>query len=87
MLDEAVATGDYQIELRLKRPWITFINQLITLGIVPEHAHGADYGRHPIGSGPYMLVHWEEGQQMIVEANPLYYGEKPQIERIGLVVY
>ncbi len=82
VLKEAVATGTYQVELRLKQPWITFVTQLIALGIVPKHAHGPDYGRNPIGSGPYKLVHWAEGQQMIVEANPLYYGEKPQIERI-----
>lgn len=82
VLDEAVATGDYTLELRLKEPQSTFVNRLISLGIVPEHAHGEEYARNPIGSGPYRLVQWDEGQQLIVEANPLYYGEPPQIERL-----
>lgn len=82
MLDEAVATGTYTVELRLKEPQSTFINRLITLGIVPKHAHGADYARHPIGSGPYKLVQWNEGEQLIVEANPRYYGEQPAIKRL-----
>jgi peptide/nickel transport system substrate-binding protein len=82
MFEEAVVTGEYSLELRLKKPWITFANYLITLGIVPKHAHGEEYGRNPIGSGPYKLVHWAEGQQMVVEANPLYYGEQPQIKRL-----
>jgi peptide/nickel transport system substrate-binding protein len=82
VLDEAVVTGEYELELRLKEPQSTFINRLITLGIVPEHAHGEDYARNPIGSGPYRLVQWDEGQQLIVEANPLYYGEPPRIERL-----
>lgn len=82
VLEEAVALDDTTVELRLKEPQSTFVNRLITLGIVPEHAHGPDYARNPIGSGPYQLVQWDEGQQLIVEANPNYYGETPGIERL-----
>jgi len=82
VLEEAVATDDTTVELRLKQPQSTFVNRLITLGIVPEHAHGPDYARNPIGSGPYQLVQWDEGQQLIVEANPNYYGEAPGIKRL-----
>jgi peptide/nickel transport system substrate-binding protein len=82
VLDEAVDTDDTTVELRLKQPQSTFVNRLITLGIVPEHAHGPDYARNPIGSGPYQLVQWDEGQQLIVEANPNYYGEAPGIQRL-----
>ena len=77
VLEEAVATDDTTVELRLKQPQSTFVNRLITLGIVPKHVHGPDYARNPIGSGPYQLVQWDEGQQLIVEANPTYYGEAP----------
>jgi peptide/nickel transport system substrate-binding protein len=28
------------------------------------------------------MVRWDEGQQLVVEANPLYYGKKPAIQRI-----
>jgi len=82
VLQEAVATDDYTVELRLKQPQSTFINRLITLGIVPQHAHTADYAQHPIGSGPYTLVQWTPGEQLIVDANPTYYGEQPQIKRL-----
>jgi len=82
VLEEAVAIDDTTVELRLKEPQSTFVNRLITLGIVPEHAHGPDYARNPIGSGPYQLVQWDEGQQLIVEANPTYYGEAPGIDRL-----
>ena len=82
VLDEAVAVDDTTVELRLNEPQSTFVNRLITLGIVPEHAHGSDYARNPIGSGPYQMVQWDEGQQLIVEANPNYYGEAPGIDRL-----
>lgn len=82
VLDEAVAIDDTTVELRLREPQSTFVNRLISLGIVPEHAHGPDYARNPIGSGPYTLVQWDEGQQLIVEANPNYHGETPGIQRL-----
>jgi ABC-type transport system substrate-binding protein len=31
----------------------------------------------PIGTGPYMLKEWRRGDQMIMEANPNYWGEAP----------
>jgi peptide/nickel transport system substrate-binding protein len=81
-LREAVVTGPNTLEFHLKKPQITFVNRLVTLGIVPAHNYGPDYSRHPIGSGPYRLVRWDEGRQMIMEANPHYYGGKPRIMRV-----
>lgn len=82
VLAEAVAIDGTTVELRLKEPQSTFVNRLITLGIVPEHVHGPGYARNPIGSGPYQMVQWDEGQQLIVEANPNYYGEAPGLDRL-----
>ncbi|MEO0377803.1 MAG: ABC transporter substrate-binding protein, partial [Cyanobacteria bacterium P01_A01_bin.17] len=81
-LEQATAIDNSTVELTLKQPQSTFVNRLITLGIVPEHAHDDDYARDPIGSGPYKMVQWDEGQQLIVEANLEYYGEAPGIERL-----
>ncbi len=80
--EEAVAVAPYEVEIRLEAPRSTFVNRLITLGIVPEHAHGEEYARNPVGSGPYTFVQWQEGQQLIVEANPDYYGGSPAIQRL-----
>ena len=40
------------------------------------------FGRKPIGSGPYKFVEWQEGVHVKVEANPAYWGPKPQIQAI-----
>ena len=82
MVDEAVMTGDYTVELHLNRPFNILLYTLANVGICPEHAHGDDYGAHPIGSGRYVLTQWDKGQQVIFDANPTYYGEKPRIERL-----
>ncbi|MGY1848168.1 MULTISPECIES: ABC transporter substrate-binding protein [unclassified Blastococcus] len=81
-LAEAVAVDEDTVELRLERPQSTFVNRLVSLGIVPEHAHGPDYARDPVGSGPFSFVQWDEGQQLIVNRNEDYYGEQPEFERI-----
>ncbi|NOL39479.1 ABC transporter substrate-binding protein [Kribbella sandramycini] len=81
-LAKAVAVDNDTVELQLKRPQSTFVNRLISLGIVPKHAHGKDYARKPIGSGPFTLVQWDQGQQLIVQRNENYYGTKPAFERI-----
>ncbi len=81
-LEKATAIDRKTVELKLKKPQSTFVNRLITLGIVPEHAHNQNYARNPMGSGPYKMVQWDEGQQLIVEANPDYYGEAPGIQRL-----
>jgi peptide/nickel transport system substrate-binding protein len=81
-LDKAEARDDRTVVFTLKKRDSTFINRFISLGIVPQATHGPDYARHPVGSGPYTMVEWNEGQQMIAEVNPLYYGHKPFFKRI-----
>lgn len=81
-LEKAMPTGDHTLEIKLKKPDSSFINRLITLGIVPEHAYADNYGRNPLGSGPFVMKSWVEGEQLIAEANPLYYGKKPYFKRL-----
>lgn len=70
------AQGDYTVMFELQAAQSTFVDVLTTLGIVPQHAYSANYAKQPIGSGPYKLVQWDKGQQLLVEQNELYYGDK-----------
>lgn len=81
-LDQVEAADPKTVRFTLKQPQSTFVHVLSTTGIVPKHAHGKDYAEKPIGSGPYKLVQWDKGQQLIVQANPDYYGTKPFFEQI-----
>ncbi len=85
MVDEAVATGDYAVEVRLSRPYNALLYTLAVLGIVPEHAYGEGYGENPVGSGRYVLERWDKGEQAIFAANPDYYGEPPLMQRVVVV--
>lgn len=72
----------YTIRFILKEPQSTFVSLLISTGIVPQHAYSKQYAERPIGSGPYQFVQWDRGQQLIVEANPLYYGDQPYFRKL-----
>ena len=82
MVREAVATDATHVELYLTKPYNMLLYTLAVLGIVPEKAYGDDYGANPIGSGRYMLEQWDKGQQVILKANPDYYGEEPKMKRV-----
>lgn len=84
-VEKVEAVSPEEVKITLKRPERTFINAVATLGIVPKHAYDSSYGEHPIGSGPYKLSEWKKGEQIILEANPDYYGDKPDIEQVTLV--
>ena len=85
MMKEAVATDDTTVEISLDKPFNALLYTLAVIGIVPEHAYDDSYGDHPIGSGRYMLEQWDKGQQVILKANPDYYGDAPKMERVVVV--
>jgi ABC-type transport system substrate-binding protein len=37
-------------------------------------AYGSDIGRHPVGTGPYVLTSWTPGTRAVLDANPDYRG-------------
>jgi peptide/nickel transport system substrate-binding protein len=43
------------------------------------------FGDNIFGSGPYKLKEWVKGQYILLESNPYYFGEKPEIEAIKFV--
>lgn len=85
MVDKAVAVDDETCEVHLNKPFNALLYTLAVIGIVPDGGHDADYGSNPVGSGRYMLEQWNRGQQVILKANPDYYGEAPKIERVVVV--
>lgn len=85
MLDSAEAVDDMTVVFHMKRAYSIWPYTMAIVGIVPEHAYGADYGEHPIGSGRYIMKQWDRGQQVIFEANPDYYGEAPKMKKVTVL--
>lgn len=85
MLKEAVAADDYTVEFHMTRSYSIWPYTMAVVGIIPEHAYDENYGQNPIGSGRYILKQWDRGQQIILRANPDYYGEAPKMEQVTIL--
>lgn len=84
-MNKATALDDTTVEFKLKKPDLAFIYTIAATGIVPEHAYGPSYGDNPIGSGPFVLVQWDKGQQIIMLANENYYDKVPEIKKVTIL--
>ena len=40
------------------------------------------FAQAPVGTGPYAFVEWQKGREIVLEANPDYWGEQATIERL-----
>ncbi|MBR2309978.1 MAG: ABC transporter substrate-binding protein, partial [Oscillospiraceae bacterium] len=84
-MESAVAQDDTTLVVTLSKPTSIFLNTLASVGIVPEHAYGEDYGTNPMGSGPYKFVEWRAQEQILFTANENYYGGEPAIKNVTVV--
>jgi ABC-type transport system substrate-binding protein len=69
---------DTTFQLRLIRPYMPILGILSMqyCSIVPKESvekYGSDFRRHPVGSGPFAFVAWEERQALILKKNKNYF--------------
>ncbi len=55
------------------------------IGIIPAGS-GRDFGRNPIGSGPFRFVSQEQDKEVVIDRNPDYWSQPPNIERVHFAV-
>lgn len=72
------AIDDSTFQLKLLRPYnpILGILSMQYCSIVAKEAvekYGIHFRRHPVGTGPFQFVAWEEGQALVLKKNPRYF--------------
>lgn len=72
------ALNDSTFQLKLQRPFhpILGILSMQYCSVVPKEAvekYGIEFRRHPVGTGPFQFVAWDEGQAMILKKNEHYF--------------
>jgi oligopeptide transport system substrate-binding protein len=72
------ALDDSTFQLTLVRPFqpILGILSMQYCSVVPKEAvemYKVDFRRHPVGTGPFKMVAWEEGQAMVLQKNNTYF--------------
>ncbi len=90
-IDSVEAEGDMALKFTLSKPNASLLNSLAVFPaylVSPQalETHGANFQRHPVGTGPFRFVEWRPSQAILMERNDDYWGEKPTLKRIVMSV-
>ena len=82
-LSEVRATGEYTVELVTETPFAPLLAHLAhPVAAIVQAGLGESLDRHPVGTGPFRFVSWEQDAQVLLEANPDYWGGEPAIKEV-----
>ena len=81
------AVDDLTVKFTLNGPYAPFLSNLAyPTGLIVSPAaveqHGADFGRNPSGTGPFVFREWRSNEAVLVEANPDYWDGAPSLQAV-----
>lgn len=86
-VQEITVVDDHTVSFKLDAPNVAFLDYM-TMAVLPKHLlegedmQTSDFFRHPVGTGPYKLESWEEGQAITLVKNEDYFKGEPNIDTI-----
>ena len=84
---EITVIDEQTISFRLSAPNVAFLDYM-TMAVLPKHLlegedmQTSEFFRRPVGTGPYKLASWDEGQAITLERNEAYFKGAANLERI-----
>jgi ABC-type transport system substrate-binding protein len=78
LVDTVKAVDDRTAAITLKSPWVDFPQVLVgPIGLMASPAAikqaGADFGKHPVGTGPFVFKEWVTGDHVTAVRNRNYW--------------
>ena len=86
-VQEITVVDDHTVSFKLDAPNVAFLDYM-TMAVLPKHLlegedmQTSDFFRHPVGTGPYKLESWEEGQAITLVKNEDYFKGEPNIDTV-----
>jgi len=77
----------YTFRVTYEKPFAPALTSWTNLVVLPKHLlegkdiTKTDFGRNPVGLGPYRLGKWTAGQDLVLEANKDYFEGRPYVDR------
>ncbi len=87
-LDKVEIVDPYTVRVHTRAPWPIFVKAMNfgqAIMYPPKAYAGKDsayISKNPIGTGPYKLVRWSKDEEIVLEANPGYWGPAPRIKTV-----
>ncbi|NLJ28868.1 peptide-binding protein [Desulforhabdus amnigena] len=88
-IEKLEVLDDYTVRYHYRIPYFRALEFCGGIPIVPAHLFKDDedfnqhpIGRNPLGTGPYKLLRWDTGKEIVLVRNPDYWGERPHLDRI-----
>ncbi|MBT3343945.1 MAG: ABC transporter substrate-binding protein [Gemmatimonadetes bacterium] len=81
------APNDSTFVIRLKEPNAPFLSNLgmnFCAAVSPTavRRHGADYFKHPVGTGPFRFVEWLKDERIVLSRHEAYWAAPAHLERL-----
>lgn len=86
------APDRYTLRITLTESSTPFVTALAVgaAKVIPREAVeqlGKEFGRRPVGTGPFRLKSWEKSKEIILEANQEYFGGRPYLDQVVYRIY
>ncbi|MDD5089422.1 MAG: peptide-binding protein [Candidatus Wallbacteria bacterium] len=86
LMERAEKTGPLKVVFRFKEKYAPMLH-LFVLKILPQHLLAGQalltspFNYEPVGTGPFQLVSWEQGEMLHLTANSGYHSGRPYVDR------
>jgi peptide/nickel transport system substrate-binding protein len=86
-ITETRVVDQYTVEFTLGQPFAPFLTNLATnTGVIVSPTavaeHGEDFGRNPVGTGPFQFEEWQSNTRVVVSRYADYWGEPAGMETV-----
>jgi peptide/nickel transport system substrate-binding protein len=78
---EGKALDSYTLEVKTEKFEPLMLTLMSALPICSPNTPGGRLIRNPVGTGPYKLVKWDAGSQIVLEYFNGYWGKQPQVKK------